>query len=585
MSPVAAPAEVAEIGARWRARWPEAVALWSPFTRLRDPFLCATSAEARAEGLDGSFAMIRLDDQRVVVDVQQVAARGLGDLPLEVLAHEVGHHILCPASLTAHGRLLARVRWALPTVEHQAPAVANLYADLHINDRLQRGSGLAMDEVYRRLRAGRADDAPVDALWALYQRIYEILWALPRGDLAPTGLPDRVEGDAQLGSRLVRAYREDWIAGAAGFAALCLPYLTRDDDALQALGGWGDALRANGEAVPDGLTALDDGEQGEPLHPARDPRVAGGTAVAPAPGAGPTDATPAARSGGQHREPFAYGELLQLMGISLTEHEVAVRYYREAARPHLIPFPTRSAAVPGEVVPEGVTTWTVGEPLADVDWVQSVIRSPVVVPGVTTVKRVHGPADDARPREVPLDLDVYVDSSGSIANPQVQVSHLALAGAIVALSCLRAGGRVQATLWSGARQCTTTDGFTTDSEAVLRTITGYFGGATAFPIHVLRDTYADRGPDARPVHLLVISDDGVTTMFDRDERGGDGAEIAARALEAAGGGGSMVLQLWRRPDDLDRAEAMGWDVTPIATWDELTAFARRFARRTFVGPS
>ncbi|BCI90812.1 hypothetical protein NIIDMKKI_60180 [Mycobacterium kansasii] len=73
-------------------------------------------------------------------------------------------------------------------MEGAAPAVANLYADLHINDRLQRGSGLRMDEVYRRLKA-HAPDGPISDLWRLYQRIYEILWALRRGDLAPVRCP------------------------------------------------------------------------------------------------------------------------------------------------------------------------------------------------------------------------------------------------------------------------------------------------------------------------------------------------------------------------------------------------------------
>ena len=39
------------------------------------------------------------------------------------------------------------------------------------------------------------------------------------------------------------------------------------------------------------------------------------------------------------------------------------------------------------------------------------------------------------------------------------ISYLALAGTILALSALRAGARVQATLWSGAGQFETTAGF------------------------------------------------------------------------------------------------------------------------------
>jgi hypothetical protein len=573
---------VDRIDVEWRQVWPDAIRLWSRFTRLRDPQLCSTTDEARRVGLDGSFAMIRLTDQLVVIDLEQVVRFGLSNLPREILGHEIGHHILFPATLTDHGRMLARMRWALPGVEAQAPAVANLYADLHINDRLQRGSNLALDEVYRRLRA-HAPEGAINDLWRLYQRIYEILWALPRGDLAPGPLPDRIEGDAQLAARLVRAYRDDWLDGAAGFAALCLPYLTPDADARQLLAGWHDAVDAAGGEVPPGLTELDPDERSEPLHPARDPRVTDGArppAREPPPGSlGSTGSS--GRPGAQHREPFEYGELLRALGLDLTDHEIAVRYYREAARRHLIPFPSRPAAVAGDLVPEGYAPWTVGEPLADVDWINTVLRSPRVVPGVTTVKRVLGPEPDVPPRPEPLDLDLYIDSSGSIVNPQIQLSFLALAGAIVALSCLRSGGRVQATLWSGARQFETTDGFVTDADRILRIVTGYLGGATAFPIHVLRDTYRERGDHERAVHILVVSDDGVTTMFDKDEHGGDGRAIARRALARAKGGGTMVLNLGPWPDDLTRAVDMGWDVVPVSAWDELLSFARRFARRTY----
>lgn len=581
------PAPAGDQVGRWRQAWPDALALWSRFTRLRDPQLCTTSDEARQAGLEGSFAMIRLTDQLVVIDLEQVAALGLDDLALEVLGHEIGHHILCPATLTDQGRMLARMRWALPTVEAAAPAVANLYADLHINDRLQRTSGLRVDEVYRRLRA--ADPAATTGagqLWVLYQRMYEILWALPSGDLAPGPVPDRMEGDAHLGSRLVRAYRSDWIEGAAGFAALCLPYLVTPTDAGKVLGRWGDALGAVGATVPDGLTGLEPAEQRPPLHPAVDPRVCEdvpGRPGGPRPAPAPTGASTG--GGGQYREPFEFGELLRALGLDLTDHEVAVRYYTEAAQRHLVPFPHAPAPRRGDLVPEGYRPWAVGEPLATIDWPHSIFRSPVVVPGVTTVQRAHGTAEGDRPRAQPLDLDLYIDSSGSIANPQQQLSFLALAGAIVARSCLRAGGRAQATLWSGPRQFESTDGFVTDSTTVMRIITGYIGGATAFPVHVLRDTYAERAADACPVHLLVISDDGVTTMFDHDERGNDGAALARLALARARGGGTMVLNLGWRPDGLDdgldRARSIGWDIEEVAGWEQLVAFARRFSRRTY----
>ena len=157
-----------------------ALAVWSKFTRLRPPNLCLTDVEARKAGLTGSFAMIGLQDQAVVVSLPDVAAFHLEDYAVEILAHEIGHHVLAPANLTDHTRMIARMRWGLPTVEQQSPMVANLYSDLLINDRLQRGAGLRMADIYRAIVAGGDGGG---AVWALYTRIYEILWSLERGSL------------------------------------------------------------------------------------------------------------------------------------------------------------------------------------------------------------------------------------------------------------------------------------------------------------------------------------------------------------------------------------------------------------------
>ena len=54
--------------------------------------------------------MIRLDDQAVVISLPRVVASGVKDYPLEVLAHEIGHHVLAPATLTDHAQTIARMR-------------------------------------------------------------------------------------------------------------------------------------------------------------------------------------------------------------------------------------------------------------------------------------------------------------------------------------------------------------------------------------------------------------------------------------------------------------------------------------------
>jgi hypothetical protein len=224
----------------WLKHWPEALAIWSRFTKLSDPRWCLSPTDEKEHGLTGSFAMIRLTDQAVVISLPRVLGHHVEGYGLEVMAHEIGHHIYCPGSLLDHGRMIARMRRGLPTKEKLAPMVANLYADLLINDRLQREGGLDMAGVYKAIGSDSAS-----RLWTFYMRIYEILWSLPRGTLAAVKTEDELEGDAQLGARLIRSYARDWLYGAGRFAALCLPYLLEDEEGLRkSLESWLDCEQA-----------------------------------------------------------------------------------------------------------------------------------------------------------------------------------------------------------------------------------------------------------------------------------------------------------------------------------------------------
>ena len=448
--------------AQWAAQWPAALAAWSRYTRLSEPRWRLSNAEAKSEGLTESFAMIRLNDQAVVVNLAEIQRLGLAKYAVEILAHEIGHHVFCPADLTDNARMIARLRRGLPGVERLAPMVGNLYTDLLINDRLQRGNNLRIDSIYRRLAEAAGAAKTPDRLWTFYMRTYEILWGIQRGSLA-TGLlgfnkfaakatPDEVaartesetqiEGDAQLAARVIRVYARDWLRGASRFALLALPYLLNDGDQTteKILKPWRDTDAAGGGALPDGLTEIDEDEIGEIVHPANDPEITGidaSGAEDSAGKAGPQSGAAKKKAGGQHRQPYEYGEILKQLGISLTDHEIAVRYYRERAMPHLIPFPSRILPESTEPLPEGLEAWDIGSPIENADWVQSVIYSPNIIPGMTTLQRVWGTTQGAQPSKEPLDLDLYVDCSGSMPDPQRAVSYLTLAGAIIALSALR----------------------------------------------------------------------------------------------------------------------------------------------------
>jgi hypothetical protein len=589
-----------DLSARWLAAWPLALASWSAYTQLRSPVFFADDVQAASSGMAGQIAAIRLQDQTVMVNLQQVQGLQIADHALAILAHEIGHHVYVPGNLSDNARMFAAMQpvlFGLPTqVVHLA---ANLYGDLMINDRLQRRTGVDVAAVYRRLR--ELTQGETSATWRLYTRTYEHLWLLPGGTLAPPPVSIEMNADALLIARLIRHYAGHWLGGARRFACILYPYLQSDEEKKAAQTfvcmGLCDMQGASGDAVPDGLSGIDPAELGEDESFDRElaglgdeddlaSKDANGRRKKRSPHT-PENTEPGkegkGRPGRQFREPFEYGELLKALGLKLSDHEITTRYYRERALPHLIPYPARRPGRAKEPLAEGYETWESDEDVEKLDLFGSLLRSPELVPGVTTLQRVYGEVPGSDPAPVPLDLDIYVDCSGSMPNPATNVSYLALAGTILALSALRAGARVQATLWSGVGQFDTTAGFIRDEKRILGVITGYISGGTAFPLNVLRDTYANRTPSDPPAHIVVISDDGVDTTLAKDNKGTPGAEICALALGNARGGGTMVLNL-AAPENWPAREPLrqlGFRIHAVTDWEQLVTFARAFVRENY----
>jgi hypothetical protein len=598
---------------QWRRTWPQALASWSAYTMLREPIFFDSDAGAKAEGMAGQIAAIRLADQTVMVNLETIRNGQLNNLALPILAHEIGHHVYVPGNLADNARMLAAIKPVLFGLPNDtAHLVANLYGDLLINDRLQRRAGVDVAAVYGKLKAAaRAQDT--NRVWKVYTCTYEQLWRLAPGTLAPAGVTPEMTADAALIARLIRHHAADWLRGARRFACILYPYLHQDAEENRpqtfCVLGLADTRcagcrRGGGEcdadAIPGGIIGIDPAELGEDsdFDAELDDLLGDGEERAKTDkeqsrrGRGrrrlrkPENARPVGHGKGtprrQFREPFEYGELLRALGLNLKDHEVTTRYYRERALPYLIPFPIRKAPQAREPLAEGHETWGSADDLDELDVFGSLLQSPVVVPDVTTVRRVYGETPGTDPAKVPLDLDIYVDCSGSMPNPGVHVSYLALAGTILALSALRAGARVQATLWSGAGQFDTSGGFLRDEKRILGIITGYIAGGTAFPLHVLRDTYQERKPNEPPAHIVVISDEGVDTILEKDGKGTPREAICRRALKAARGGGTLVLNLnnaaWKPKQAL---EALGFRVHAVTDWEQLVAFARTFVRENY----
>jgi len=594
---------LAELEALFDAAWPEALTAFSPYTRLPPPLYCRSARDERREGLDASFAMIRLKDDRIVLSLPQIATLGLGEHARAILAHEVGHYVHAPGTQRDHVRLHDRIRRTLPPeFAAHAGLVANLYTDLLLNDRLQRSAGVDVAAVYRILRDPKAGE-----LWTLYTRIYERLWALPSASLGPRATP-AIDLDADLGARIVRLYRDQFLDGGPSFALLVAPYLATLPKDRRGVPQWLDTAGTPvGDSIPDGLIE-DDFDPADVPHPAIDGRLGG-----PPPGdlededgaggegegkegegskEGRSGAGPgrAIRGDGRPdrrtvvRGPKEWIDLLRAVGVRREPKELVSRYYRELAMPHVLPFPAEVLARAGEPIPEGLDAWEPGTPLERIDWFSSLTRSPHVIPGVTTLERLEGLAEGGEPERRPPDLYVGIDCSGSMGNPAFQIAYPVVAGVVLTLSALRAGARVMACLsgeWHGDGRFVQTDGFLRDEAKLLGVLTDYLGTGASFGLPRLAQTFAEAPPRARPAHILVVSD---TDLFGEIDGTKLGWEIARRAVDNAGGGATAVLRL-ASPDPyaehLGKLRAAGFEPYCVSSEEELVRFARAFARRTF----
>ena len=239
------------------------------------------------------------------------------------------------------------------------------------------------------------------------------------------------------------------------------------------------------------------------------------------------------------RDPFEYAEVLNASGINFDKREVAARYYRERAIPYLIPFPAKKLPRATDPIPEGLDVWDVASPIDRVDWLSTMLTSPVVIPGVTTRERLTGDSPGNEPEKQPFDLYVGIDCSGSMGDPAHQMSYPVLAGAIVALSALRAGSRVKVVLSGEPGRTISTEGFIRDQKTVLGTLVKYLG--TAILRHPrLADTFIDDKKESGRSMLIER-----TTCFQCSICGGGrrGWDVARESL-GCGGGGTFVLPAW-----------------------------------------
>jgi hypothetical protein len=391
--------------------------------------------------------------------------------------------------------------------------------------------------------------------------------------------------DAGLLAETVRTFGDDPVSGALRFGMLLAPYLVSrgsgpSDDAVLRRAGLCDGETGASPATPGDLVAvLGDARLRElPEHPAltkaravQARSVPAATGALPAKPGGASDGVSAPKGQG-----YGLAQTLELCRDSGANAVIAA-WYQTRARSYVRPMLQRStvAAPSGTEIPGPLGSWDLGDELGDIDWPASLAQSPTVVPGVTTRRREYLP--DVPPvATASLDLDLYIDSSGSMVSPRYE-SPAILAGSILILSVLRGGGRVRVTSFSAAGQVAGGERFTRDRLEALRDLTSYFGGGTVFPLDLYGSRYRglSRPSETLRRHVVVLSDEGLLSMFGAGQP--QYADIAARVrrgLDTA----TLVLQDSSR-SVAGPAAAAGYDVEYLQRMTDAPDVCARLARR------
>ncbi|MCP5028245.1 MAG: hypothetical protein GY929_18365 [Actinomycetia bacterium] len=335
--------DFAELESAWADAFIDAQRIWSPVLELPALRFCRSADDARAAGLGDGFIRSGLTERSIAVSLRRATGLGLGSSAEAVLSHTIGHLVLAPGDLGHHARLVARVRAGLGAHRRLAPLVANLWADLVVDQRL-RSLGFDPTDLQRQLAPGST--SPV---LRLQLRAAEILSDLTPGTLlgadeSPTTELEELDLDARLVARLVHVHHPHWLAGAVPFARLAASYVAAGSGPNPArLALSADTVGAgHGVCVPAGLATVDRGERAR-LHPVNDSRITGERStrlsVEPIDPARIVEDT-------VFRPPADYLDLLQAIGIERPRHELVAQYYRERARP----FARRPSGSPTDLV-------------------------------------------------------------------------------------------------------------------------------------------------------------------------------------------------------------------------------------------
>ncbi|MBI4816554.1 MAG: hypothetical protein HY791_09855 [Deltaproteobacteria bacterium] len=529
---------------RAKARWSSFLLIEAP---VSDPAL--------------PLAAIDLSTRKIRVNLPEIATKGIDSTIEAILAHELGHHVRWPGTLAVQARMHVIERQLIPFEDY---SLVNLFTDLMINEEIGRELSEELTRIYRAYWTPDDSAWKSDPAFCLYLTVYEELWRLPRGAIvghAALELEQLCPGaraDAQILATDLFNLGPNPYTQFLFFVSIVTRY-----------------VKGLGRERPKPFRPCDCG----PGEPSSDD-----WAEAMRPDAKEAEAI--ARALSERWFPDSQAERLRDEGSLLRRQgplsanparleripEIMASYYRRQAERFLFRPPKQKTL--GEViVPTTLGRWEAGDPVREIDWLATLnARGPTLGPALPErrekVAEWEG-ADESlwRPR-----IEIYLDVSGSMPDPKHTENAMTLAGQILALAAIRAGGSARAILYS--HEPVIYQGWCRSELELSRFLMHHIGGGTEFPFAELIRSMATCGRD-QPIRAVITDPD-----FDSNVRAYNGANDLLRTA-ATKSARFVLLQHRAFETRIKDYQALGLAVISVPSMTDFPRTAARLARVLF----
>lgn len=426
-----------------------------------------------------------------------------------VCHHEIQHYLLCPYDGVTSGFMFSAARRHLN--DDMAMFVVNLFADLVVETSLLlRFPRLTHQRIASSIHESTLRTSTHSDLWRIVAACYRTMWGFV--------LPPKIQLDNdifELARKIAEIARKSmniearWPKACEKIAKLIAERIPEDENPFASGSGdckvvtrgtQGESSDGSGATLPVDVDAV----MGSPLENRN-----GDLAKKCSPG-GPTrdiedEMEKLAQDVNDRGGTIEDLEAVYILAGMGSPQATWIRFWYRAKARELVRFEITTPKTAGSV-PLTPELWRLGDPIEDLDIVQSLQAFPVIVPNMSTRKWQHFYPEGAEREESLPDLLLVIDSSGSmtwamgskrVAGPY----HTALVSAFAAMDfALRRGSRVAAINFSdGTRTCD----WTSERGSVERILLAYQGGGTVAPVEKIREACEKA---EKRVLALIITD-------------------------------------------------------------------------------